>query len=232
MRHVIKVLFLLIPVLASHGASAQYQYELTPSISFSETYDDNVNLTDTGKKADFMTTVSPGVNLDVRSEKGTLTLKYAPAISRYRKEDQNNTIRHSGSIVFGQDIGEYLRLDLTDAYQQSEDPLAETEGAAIGRTTRSIHKRHNGSAGLQYRFGPEKALTLGYGLSLLKNEDVTVDGGRTQTPTAGLVYWGCSSSPSAWESFTAAAGSPRTPGISRVTASTMTIAGISPPVRT
>ncbi|MFH1490855.1 MAG: outer membrane beta-barrel protein, partial [Pseudomonadota bacterium] len=190
MRHAIKLLFLIGAILVfPHPASAQYQYELTPSISVSEVYDDNVNLANSDKASDYMTTVTPNVNLDIRSQKGNLTFRYAPTIVRYRTEDQNNTVRHSGAVTLGQDIGEYLRLDLTDTFLRSEDPLTETEGGAIRRTTRKIFKRNDGRAGLQYRFGQEKALTVGYGLALLKNEDVNVDGGRTQTPSLNLTYW-------------------------------------------
>ena len=50
--------------------------------------------------------------------------------------------------------------------------------------------------------------------------------------TSGLVYWGYSSRPEKWLSSVKQAVSESTPGSIRLTASTQSMAGSSPPVRT
>ncbi|MBW2035426.1 MAG: outer membrane beta-barrel protein [Deltaproteobacteria bacterium] len=116
--------FLLILLFGfSPTAFAKYHFDFTPSISVSEVYDDNIYLNSTNEKSDYITTVTPGFNLNMVSEKSHLELSYAPGFVWYDKEDQNDTVRHSGTLTFGQDLTQHFSFDLTDTYIKSEDPL-------------------------------------------------------------------------------------------------------------
>lgn len=170
-------------------SQAEYSFELIPRISVSEVYDDNIYLQSANEKSDYITTVSPGLSFTMSSLNNSLHLDYSPSWVWYDDEDQNDTVRHSGTLTFGQNLSEHLRFDLTDSYLKSEEPVEETEGVEIVRHSRRTYQRNNGQASLRYLFGPENALSIGYGQSLLKNEDVAVDGGRTQNPFATVTYW-------------------------------------------
>ena len=191
----LSVILLFLPV---HFAFAQYHYELTPSISVSETYDDNIYLNSTDETSDYITGVTPGLSLNILSPKMQLELAYAPTFVWYAKEDGNNTVRHEGILTFGRDLTQHLRFDLTDTYLFTEEPLEETEGVEGIRVTpdqRYTYQRNTGSASLRYLFGTENELTVGYTHSLLDNEDeeldepIIPDDGTTQTPFATLAYW-------------------------------------------
>jgi hypothetical protein len=182
--------FLLILLFGfSTTAFAKYHFDFTPSISMSEIYDDNIYLSSTNEKSDYITAVTPGFSLNILSESNHLDLSYAPSFVWYDKEDQNDTVRHSGTLTFGQNLTQYLSLDLTDTYIKSEDPLEETEDVEGVRNTRNTYERNTALISLRYLFGPENALTVGYGQSQLENEDETVDDGRTQDPFATVTYW-------------------------------------------
>ncbi|MBW2345591.1 MAG: outer membrane beta-barrel protein [Deltaproteobacteria bacterium] len=182
--------FLLILLFGfSPTAFAKYHFDFTPSISVSEVYDDNIYLNSTNEKSDYITTVTPGFNLNMVSEKSHLELSYAPGFVWYDKEDQNDTVRHSGTLTFGQDLTQHLSFDLTDTYMKSEDPLEDTEDIEGVRNTRNTYERNTALISLRYLFGPENELTVGYGQSQLENEDKTVDDGRTQDPSANVTYW-------------------------------------------
>ena len=73
------VSFLLLPCLAH----AQTRIEVTPMITVSETYDDNINLTKTNKVSDYITVVTPGVSMNLVREHTNLQLTYAPSFTRY-----------------------------------------------------------------------------------------------------------------------------------------------------
>ena len=182
--------FLLILLFGfSPMAFAEYHFDFTPSISVSEVYDDNIYLSSTNEKSDYITTVTPGISLNILSEKNHLELSYSPGFVWYGKEDQNDTVRHSGSLNYGQDLAQHLKFELTDTYIQSEEPLEETEDVEGIRNTRSTYQRNTGRASLSYVFGPENELTFGYGQSQLENDDKTVDDGRTKDPFVRMSYW-------------------------------------------
>jgi hypothetical protein len=168
---------------------AEYNFELTPRISVSEVYDDNIYLDDTNEKSDYLTTISPGLNLAISSLNRTLSIDYAPTWVWYDKYDENNTVRQAGDLAFRQSMAEHLTFDLTNRYIRSEEPLETDEEVESVRTTRNTYQRNRGSASLGYQFGPEDNLRFGYGHNLLKNEDVTLDDGTIQNPFCNIGYW-------------------------------------------
>ena len=181
--------FLVSPFLFPMACSAEYSFELTPSISVSRDYDDNIYLDDSNEQSDYLTTVSPGINLTISSLNNLIGLDYSPTWVWYDDEDQNDTVRHSGTLTLGQDFTERMRFELTDTYLKSEEPIEETEQVEGVRRTRDTYQRNTANASLSYQFGPENALTIGYMHSLLENEDVTIDDGTIQNPFAAINYW-------------------------------------------
>jgi hypothetical protein len=168
---------------------ADYRFELIPRISLSQVYDDNIYLDNANEKSDNLTTISPGINMIISSINRSLSLDYSPTWVYYDEYDENDTVRHAGTLTFWQNIAEHLRFNLTDAYLKSEDPLEETEEVEGVRSTRNTYKRNTGSASFLYQFGPEDTVTFGYRQSLLENEDVALDDGKTQNLFANMTYW-------------------------------------------
>jgi hypothetical protein len=168
---------------------AEYRFELTPRISLSQVYDDNIFLDNVNEKSDYLTAISPGINMMISSIKRSLSLDYSPTWVFYNEYDENDTVRHAGTLDFWQNITEHLRFNLTDTYLKSEEPLEETEEVAGVRSTRNTYKRNTGSASFLYDFGPEDTVTFGYRHRLLENEDVTLDDGRIKNPFGNVTYW-------------------------------------------
>ncbi len=170
---------------------AQSHLELTPSLSISEEYDDNLFLDSTDEKSDYLTMASPGFSFSLVSQNIELGLEYVPTFVEYADKNEYDTVRHSGTLTFGQDLTEYLRLDVTDTWLRSEEPLETVEEVEGERRTRNTYERNTGSASLRYVFGMENALTIGYRHSLLENEenqDDDVDDGRIQNPFVTVTY--------------------------------------------
>ena len=185
------VLGLAVFALWADLAVAQQQYTLTPSISVSETFDDNIYLAakGQGRRSDYITTVSPGILFDMQTLRTGLQLNYVPSIVRYARDDENDTVRHLGRIAFRQSVTEHLRLDVTDDYIKSEDPLDSYPGVFGVRQTRNPYQRNTGEARGTYSFGPENTFSAGYRNSLLINEDPAVDDGTIHEPFLDLAYW-------------------------------------------
>jgi hypothetical protein len=174
---------------------AQEQYTLTPSISVSETYDDNIFLeNETLAVSDWITAVTPGIALDVQTPRHWLQLNYAPSIVRYRDFDVNDTVRHLGNILYHQDVTKDWRFDLTNTYIRSEEPLETTPGVEGVRTdprdrVRNPYQRNIGEAKVSYLFGREDMFSGGYRNNLLINDDITVDDGTIHEPFADYIQW-------------------------------------------
>ena len=181
--------FLLLPLFLPQTSLAKYRIELIPSVSVGELFDDNIYLDSTNEISDYITEVSPGLNLSVLSQHTTLELSYAPTFVWYADEDDNNTVRHLGNITYGQDLSQHWKFDLTETYLKSEEPLETTEEIEGVRSTRNTYERLYGSASLGYLFGPENVLTFGYRHSLLENDDITLDDGMLSMPFADMIYW-------------------------------------------
>jgi opacity protein-like surface antigen len=168
---------------------AEYSFELVPRISVSQVYDDNIYLDNINEKSDYLTTVSPGINLTISSLSNSLSLDYAPTWVWYDEYDENDTVRQAATLAFWQNMAEHLRFDLTDTYLKTEEPIEETEEVEGVRETRNTYERNTGSASLRYQFGPEDTIALGYRNNLLENEDPTLDDGTIQTPFCSITYW-------------------------------------------
>jgi hypothetical protein len=176
---------LLLPIQTSF---AQSYFELTPSISAGVEYDDNLFLDPANEVSDYITRVSPGLSLTLLKQDTQLELAYTPTFVWYTEATVDNTVNHSGTLTFGQDLTEHLRFDLTDTALRSDDPLQDPEDQEGIRETRNQYFTNNASTSLRYLFGPENALTVGYGNSYVNNDDKTLNDSRTQSPSATLTH--------------------------------------------
>ena len=177
--------FLFSPALSY----SKYQIELTPSISVSEEYDDNIYLTNTGERSDYITIISPSILLNMVSQKGNLGLTYTPSYVMYSKEDEKDTFRHAGNLALDRELTQHIRFNLTDAFIRTEDPIEGTEGIDSIRNTRNTYWRNTFNTDLQYVFGTENLFSLAYNNSKLENEDITLNDGTIHNPSADLAYW-------------------------------------------
>ncbi len=180
---------LFLGALFTVPVGAQHTVELTPSISVREVYDDNINLDATNEESDFITTVSPRIEMHVRTLKTDFGLAYSPGFVWYGDNDENNTVRHTGVLTLNRDLSERWRCMVSNTYVRSEDPIEETEGVTGVRRTRNTYQRNTGDIGFAYRFGADDSLNFGYRHSWLENDDVTLDDSISQNPYASLTYW-------------------------------------------
>ncbi|RLB32701.1 MAG: hypothetical protein DRH12_19185, partial [Deltaproteobacteria bacterium] len=123
-------------LLTASIGNGQHHFEITPSISVSGEYDDNIYLDPDDEVSDYITTVRPRLSLALVTQHTRLEAAYSPSFVWYNDEDENNTTRHEGSLRCGQQLGRYLRLDISDTFIKSEEPLETTEGIVGVRHTR------------------------------------------------------------------------------------------------
>ena len=180
-------------LVVSPSAMGKGRIEITPMVTISEVYDDNIFLDKENTKSDYITTISPGIGLNMYSQHNGLDLFYAPTFVKYHEYSDNDTTRHSARLHAWQQMGKSLRFDLRDEYLKSEDPaetsLAGYEERQRLRHTRYTYERNIADAALQYRFGPEDSLKIGYRHELMENKDPLLDDTTEHGPYGGVTYW-------------------------------------------
>jgi hypothetical protein len=176
-------------LLFPFSASAEFNYQLTPGISLSEDYNDNLFLAQTNTISDYITGLTPSLSFDIMTEPTDLRFFYAPTFVFYRDNKEFNTTRHLATLTWGQALSKHLRFDLKDTYYRSEEPIEYSDVVVGVRDTRQTYQRNLGEVSASFLFGPENRISLGYSVNHLKNEDPTIDNGRIQNPLANLAYW-------------------------------------------
>ncbi len=176
---------LVLPIQASY---AQTHMDLTPSLSITEEYDDNIYLTNKNKISSYITMASPSLDFSLLSQHTQLVLEYTPTFVRYSEDNEDSTTRHSGILTFVRDLSEHFRFNLSNTYVKSDDPLEETEEILGARDSRNTYQRNTGNVSFSYLFGPQNSLTVGYQNTSLKNEDDDEDDGRAERSYASLTY--------------------------------------------
>lgn len=164
------------------------QRVFTPSISISESYDNNIYLDKTNKTSDWITIITAGLNLSISSQKNKFNLNYSTPIVRYKDGENNNTIRQGLSLSFNSSISEHLKFSMSDSFLRSEDPLEETEDIIGVRKTRQPYYRNNANANINYTVNSSSSFSLGFGHSYLGNSDVTIDDGIVMDSNVSYSY--------------------------------------------
>ena len=154
-------------------------------------YDDNVNLDRNNKDDDWVTVVGPGLTLAILTEKTPIALDYDFGYTHYARDTAGDTLRHTLTLsgLEGVPITKHLTLDLNESLYISDDPIEEEEGVASVRRNRRTYYRNTAGGRINYLFGEEDSLYVGFHHILLENNDSTVQDGQTYGPTAGIAYW-------------------------------------------
>ncbi len=172
---------------------SNYQIRITPKVSIQEEYDDNIFLTGENPDSDWITTISPGFEIDVESGKNGLELDYTFGWVKYLHSTSNDNIRHSGRLKFWQKLAEHLKFNLEDRYLKSDDifdedlsPILPSQRVAKNR---SRYQRNDASASLEYDFGPRSKFIAGYLYNILDNDDPNQEDVTEKGPFAGVSHW-------------------------------------------
>jgi len=180
-------------VFISMGSASaeERKFQWGTRLTVSEQYDDNVNLDRNNKDDDWVTVVGPGLTLAILTEKTPIALDYDFGYTHYARDTAGDTLRHTLTLrgLEGVPITKHLTLDLNESLYISDDPIEEEEGVTSVRRNRRTYYRNTAGGRINYLFGEEDLLYVGFQHELLENNDSSVQDGQTYGPTAGIAYW-------------------------------------------
>lgn len=184
-RH--RVVALLLGGLLGGGGGLAWAQGITlsPSLTLSEEYDDNVLLSPTDRQSDFVTSVSPGLRLTITEYPWTVTAAASLRGVYYaRRSDLNSsTDNRQGSLTIEFLPTPRFRASLTDTLVRSLDPgeVDPATGITVGRFPST---RNTVTPAVSYQLTPLTHLRLHYSFSVLRSDSPLAE--ESDTHEAGL----------------------------------------------
>jgi hypothetical protein len=119
----------------------------------------------------------------------------------YDKYDENDTWRHTVGFSAWSDIAKNTRIELTDSFLYTEDPLTDADIATLLvenpeapidstiRRGRDPYYRNTADINLIHQFGRDDSFNLGYRYSFLENDDPDLEDDKRHNPYMGVTFW-------------------------------------------
>ena len=166
-----------------------FEYTLEPSLSLSEEYNDNIFLDPSDRESDFITYVSPGIDITARTINSQLKLGYSPSFSFYSSNSELNETAHRFSANGNFTLSERLSLTLMDTFVKSSElsdiRTIEDLGPVTGRIERRLHTI---SGSVSYRLRNNLFFTAGASYFDTDYEEPGFDEVKSYSGNTGLSY--------------------------------------------
>lgn len=144
---------------------------LSPSLTLSEEYDDNVLLSPTDRQSDFVTSVSPALRLTIAEYPWSVTAAASLRAMYYaeRPELNSSTDNRQGSLAIEFHPTPRFTASLTDTVVRSLDPgeVDPEAGVIIGRFPST---RNTVAPAVTYQIDPLTQLRLQYSFSTIRSD--------------------------------------------------------------
>ncbi|HTU52621.1 MAG TPA: hypothetical protein VMF62_01495, partial [Acetobacteraceae bacterium] len=140
---------------------------ITPSVGLQEEFTTNVFGTTGGGGDDFITSLTPGLLVNLATPKATGTLSYAPTFSLYANHSSDNNIAENLNGALDATILPQTLLFSLRAYaseQSTAGGVAPGGTATLSTNNQTTNFGFSASPTFQHRFGDTGTLSLGYSL--------------------------------------------------------------------
>jgi hypothetical protein len=154
---------------------AEARWSLTPRLYVEGEYDDNIFLTERNEQEDFITTISPGINLNYQTPTATITLDYEYRRSFYDDFPELDFSAHRGRAEAHKDFTQWFAAGIRETFIWSQDPIEltgieEFESPSIRTGRRSRYMRNIVEPEVTFLFGENRSIRLGYRNNILRNK--------------------------------------------------------------
>ena len=155
---------------------ARARWSLTPRLSVEEQYDDNIFLTETDEQDDFITTISPGVDLKYETPTQMIDLDYEFQRLFYSDFSELDYSGHRGRAEARKDFSPRFSAGIRDVFISSEEPIELIgirvfERPSIRMRERQRYTRNIVEPDVTFRFGERDSVRLEYRNNILNNEN-------------------------------------------------------------
>jgi hypothetical protein len=186
--------FFLLAFLHPASAQADTVLKFDPYISVEEMYDDNIFLSRSNKRSDWITSAIPGFLTSVANPRYSADLRYEPGFNYYLHNPEFDYTSHELTFNGRAEITSRLTASLYEFYIRSNDPeldeMVDTDyERSLRRDTREKFNRNIISPQLEYSYGRENSIRLNYRNTTYKSEDPEEDDYRENFIEGQLDHW-------------------------------------------
>ena len=204
------LLFLWLLLTSTIANAAQVLF--TPALILTERYSDNIFLVpdiedaNITKEEDYITSAGLSLTGQVIGRTAGLELNYTPTYNAFATNTDFDYWRHTGRVLLWNDFSRYTRLEITDTYLETENPLDEsedytpddpTQGPDIEPDTtrrgRNRYRTNTAQIRLSHRFGERDNYYLALQHDMHEDvdpdPDIPVRDYRNLQPSLGMTYW-------------------------------------------
>ena len=172
---------------------ASAKWSLTPRFYVEGMYDDNIFLTERHEKDDFITTISPGVNLSYEAPTGEINLDYEYRRSFYDDFPELDFSAHRGRAEARKDFAPWFGAEVRETFIRSQDPieltgLEEFERPSIRIGMRNRYIRNIVEPEATFRFGENRSIRFGYRNNILRNKAIDIADQDENAANALLIF--------------------------------------------
>lgn len=196
-------LFVLLSLFLTSVSAIAAQYNFTPRVTASETYTDNVFLTDNDKEDDYITEASAGGIFSILGKTSGMNFDVAPGYRWYAQNTKKDTWRLPATLDIWKDFSRRTRFEIFDRFLRDDDPEADRaviseetgQERAPGDTTvsrgRNVYYTNYTTARLNHQFGSDDSVygQFLYSLRRENNSGPDANDNDRYAPSAGLTYW-------------------------------------------
>jgi hypothetical protein len=143
------------------GEARGDEFRLVPSVGLKEEYNDNLFFTEGDKTTDFLTTLSPGLELITRTERLDLNLSTRVSGLIYGSNEDLNAVDHNhrGRLLYA--LHPKLKVSADAGFLKSSSPDQELEATGLVTKVTKLYK-YNFGGGLEYTFTEKTRADLSY----------------------------------------------------------------------
>jgi hypothetical protein len=188
---------LLVLGLAPMAHAQDLLSRIHPYISVKGEYNDNLNLTATNKKEDFITTVRPGIRFSNMDKTGGLNLDYSLGAVFYSDHDDLDYISHSATLDARYLSAGHVNLYFRDSFIRSDEPreqeyftmTTDNRYVLATSTERSVYWRNVAAPTLEYQFGPEDRVGVNYRNNIYETKSAAGQDSQEDYINPFFTYW-------------------------------------------
>jgi hypothetical protein len=192
------VAFLLISLPASVFAQAGAPGPgFHPYISVIEEYNDNIDLSPTNEKDDFITTVRPGLRYTNMDAAAGIDLDYSAGFVFYGKETDYNFVSHNASLNAKYLTKSHFNFYLRDSFIRSDESrereyfttVEDNQYVLASRPERAVYWRNVAAPTVEYQFGREDRIGVNYRNNIYRTESKTAEDSQENYINPFIDYW-------------------------------------------
>jgi hypothetical protein len=198
-------LFLFVLSLFTIPTANAAMFQFTPELIVSKTYTDNLLLSPDNAQWTYINSVGLDLTTDVLWRTAGIRINYNPSYNMYSEFEEYDYWRHAASVNIWKVFKRNTRLELSDNYLRSDDPLDESdlpveEGqpeepgieADPNRRGRDQYYTNVAEARLTHQFGADDEVFIAVAHRAFREvdppPDVATDDYDAVAPSLGLVY--------------------------------------------